>query len=169
MAVLIEIIFILFKVCYPLRKGVFVPSRYAQFKEKLPISRLSDEALLAFRVLFDDPLDIVDLAQDISDLTLYPERLKDSYRKEWEAYVIKALAFEIRQHNDLSPAEFIELMMKRVEAVQQSDETYQNLLRQVHHAKSITQSSNTIIFPTPLRQQLTAFLLPITTMTHPKK
>ncbi len=53
-----------------------MPSRYAQFKEKLPISRLSDEALLAFRVLFDDPLDIVDLAQDISDLTLYPERLK---------------------------------------------------------------------------------------------
>ncbi len=129
-----------------------MPSRYAQFKEKLPISRLSDEALLAFRVLFDDPLDIVDLAQDISDLTLYPERLKDSYRKEWEAYVIKALAFEIK-----------------VEAVQQNDETYQNLLRQVHHAKSITQSSNTIIFPTPLRQQLTAFLLPITTMTHPKK
>ena len=83
--------------------------------------------------------------------------------------MIKALAFEIRQHNDLSPAEFIELMMKKVEAVQQNDETYQNLLRQVHHAKSITQSSNTIIFPTPLRQQLTAFLLPITTMTHPKK
>ena len=113
-----------------------MPSRYAQFKEKLPISRLSDEALLAFRVLFDDPLDIVDLAQDISDLTLYPERLKDSYRKEWEAYVIKALAFEIRQHNDLSPAEFIELMMKKVEAVQQSDETYQ-----IYCAKSITQKA----------------------------
>ena len=49
------------------RKGVLVPSRYAQFKEKLPISRLSDDVLLAFRVLFDDPLDIVDLAQDIAD------------------------------------------------------------------------------------------------------
>ena len=115
-----------------------MPSRYAQFKEKLPISRLSDEALLAFRVLFDDPLDIVDLAQDISDLTLYPERLKDSYRKEWEAYVLKALAFEIKQHTDVSPAEFIELVMNKVEAIQQNNDTYQNLLRQVQHAKSIS-------------------------------
>lgn len=146
-----------------------MPSRYAQFKEKLPISRLSDGVLLAFRVLFDDPLDIVDLAQDIADLAIYPERLKESYRKEWEAYVIKALAFEIRQHDDLSTAEFIELMMSKVEALQQNDETYQNLLRQVHHAKSILQSENTVVFPTPLRQQLTAFLLPITTITPPKK
>ena len=146
-----------------------MPSRYAQFKEKLPISRLSDEALLAFRFLFDDPLDIVDLAQDISDLTLYPERLKDSYRKEWEAYVLKALAFEIKQHTDVSPAEFIELVMNKVEAIQQNDNTYQNLLRQVHHAKSILQSENTVVFPTPMRQQLTAFLLPITTISPPKK
>lgn len=146
-----------------------MPSRYAQFKEKLPISRLSDEVLLAFRVLFDDPLDIVDLAQDIADLAIYPERLKESYRKEWEAYVLKALAFEIRQHDDLSTAEFIELMMSKVEALQQNDKTYQNLLRQVHHAKSILQSENTVVFPTPLRQQLTAFLLPITTITPPKK
>ena len=134
-----------------------MPSRYAQFKEKLPISRLSDEALLAFRVLFDDPLDIVDLAQDISDLTLYPERLKDSYRKEWEAYVLKALAFEIKQHTDVSPAEFIELVMNKVEAIQQNN------------AKSILQSENTVVFPTPMRQQLTAFLLPITTISPPKK
>lgn len=146
-----------------------MPSRYAQFKEKLPISRLSDEVLLAFRVLFDAPLDIVDLAQDIADLAIYPERLKESYRKEWEAYVLKALAFEIRQHDDLSTAEFIELMMSKVEALQQNDETYQNLLRQVHHAKSILQSENTVVFPTPLRQELTAFLLPITTITPPKK
>ncbi len=146
-----------------------MPSRYAQFKEKLPISRLSDEVLLAFRVLFDAPLDIVDLAQDIADLAIYPERLKESYRKEWEAYVLKALAFEIRKHDDLSTAEFIELMMRKVEALQQNDETYQNLLRQVHHAKSILQSENTVVFPTPLRQELTAFLLPITTITPPKK
>jgi len=109
------------------------------------------------------------LAQDIADLALYPERLQESYRKEWEAYVLKALAFEIRQHDNLSPAEFIELMMSKVEAIQQNNDTYHNLLRQVHHAKSILQSENTVIFPTPLRQQLTAFLLPITTITPPKK
>jgi hypothetical protein len=116
--------------------------------------------LLAFRVLFDTPLDVVDLAQDIADLALYPERLKDSYRKEWEAYVLKALAFEIRQHENLSNSEFIDLMMLKVEDLQKNDDSY---------AKSILQSGNTVVFPTPLRQQLTAFLLPITTISPPKK
>ena len=143
-------------------------SRYTQLKEKLPVSRLSDDVLLAFRVMFDDPLDIVDLAQDISDLTLYPERLSSSYRKEWEAYVLKALAAEIKRHDHLTPAEFIELMMERVEELQKTSSTYQDLLRQVHHAKSINQSANTIVFPSPLRQQLTAFLLPITTLKAPE-
>ena len=151
------------------KKGVLVPSRYAQFKEKLPISRLSDEVLLAFRVLFDTPLDVVDLAQDIADLALYPERLKDSYRKEWEAYVLKALAFEIRQHENLSNSEFIDLMMLKVEDLQKNNDAYKEFLHQVQHAKSILQSGNTVVFPTPLRLQLTAFLLPITTISTPKK
>ncbi len=146
-----------------------MPYRYAQLKEKLPVSRLSDEVLLAFRILLDDPHDVVDLAQDISELSIYPERLKESYRKEWEAHVVKALALEMRKQEHLSSAEFIELMMNNVEAVQKESETYQNLLRQVHHAKSIYQADNTLVFPTPLRQQLMAFLLPITTVTHPNK
>lgn len=66
-------------------------SRYYQLKDKLPISRLSDEVLLAFRALYDNPLDIVDLEQDVSELTLYPERLVESYRKEWEVYVLTAI------------------------------------------------------------------------------
>lgn len=142
-------------------------SRYAQLKEKLPISRLSDDVLLAFRVMFDDPLDIVDLAQDISDLTLYPERLSDSYRKEWEAYVVKAIALDIKKREDVSPSQYIEDLMERVEKLQSEDDTYKNLLRQVQHAKSIAESSNTVIFPSPLRQQLMAFLLPIATLTTP--
>nr|WP_233095096.1 hypothetical protein [Alteromonas sp. IB21] len=150
-------------------QGVFVPSRYAQFKEQLPVSRLSDETLLAFRVLFDEPLDIVDLAQDIADLALYPERLHESYRKEWETYVIKALALEIKKQDNLAPGEFIELMMTKVEDIQNNNDTYSNLLRQVHHAKSILLSDNTIVFPTPLRQQLTAFLLPISAISPSKK
>jgi len=144
-------------------------SRYSQFKEQLPVSQLSEETLLAFRVLFDDPLDIVDLAQDIADLALFPERLKDSYREEWEAYVLKSLAMEMKKQDNVAPAEFIEQMMVKVEEIQQNNDTYNNLLRQVHLAKSVTQSENTFVFPTPLRQQLTAFLLPITTIVPPKK
>ena len=139
-------------------------NRYSQLKEKLPVSRLSDDVLLAFRMLYDDPLDIVDLAQDISELALYPERLEESYRKEWEAYVVKAMAEELKTRTDMGSAEFIELVMKQVEDIQTQNDTYKNLLRQVHHAKSINKSENTFVFPSPLRQQLMSFLLPITTI-----
>lgn len=139
-------------------------SRYSQLKEKLPISQLSDEVLLAFRLRFDDPLDIVDLAQDISELSLFPERMEESYRKEWEAYVLKALAEEIKQNSHLSSAEFIEKVMCDIEHIQANNDTYANLLRQVHHAKNINKAGNTFVFPSPLRQQITAFLLPITTV-----
>ena len=139
-------------------------NRYSQLKEKLPVSRLSDDVLLAFRMLYDDPLDIVDLAQDISELALYPERLEESYRKEWEAYVLKAMAEELKTRTDMGSAEFIELVMKQVEDIQTQNDTYKNLLRQVHHAKSINKSENTFVFPSPLRQQLMSFLLPITTI-----
>ena len=139
-------------------------NRYSQLKEKLPVSRLSDDVLLAFRMLYDDPLDIVDLAQDISELALYPERLEESYRKEWEAYVLKAMAEELKTRTDMGSAEFIELAMKQVEDIQTQNDTYKNLLRQVHHAKSINKSENTFVFPSPLRQQLMSFLLPITTI-----
>jgi hypothetical protein len=141
-----------------------VSNRYSQLKEKLPVSRLSDDVLLAFRMLYDDPLDIVDLAQDISELALYPERLEESYRKEWEAYVLKAMAEELKTRTDMGSAEVIELAMKQVEDIQTQNDTYKNLLRQVHHAKSINKSENTFVFPSPLRQQLMSFLLPITTI-----
>ena len=113
-------------------------SRYSQFKEQLPVSQLSEETLLAFRVLFDDPLDIVDLAQDIADLALFPERLKDSYRKEWEAYVLKSLAMEIKKQDNVSPAEFIEQMMSKVEEIQQNNAQWAPLHDAICAAESLS-------------------------------
>lgn len=139
-------------------------SRYSQLKEKLPIKKVSDEVLLAFRILYDDPLDIVDLAQDISELTLYPERLQASYRREWEAYVLRSLMKALKANEHLSSTQFIELVMQQVEKIQTENDTYQNLVRQVHHARSINNAENTLIFPSPMRQQLMAFLLPIATV-----
>ena len=139
-------------------------SRYKQLKEKLPISRLSDDVLLALRVLYDDPLDIVDLKQDIDDLTLYPERLQDSYRKEWETYVLKALAEDLKREEALSANEFIENIMERVEEVEKNDTAYAAYRPMIAQAKSINESGNTLIFPSPFRQQLMAFLLPVSTV-----
>ncbi|WP_032097610.1 MULTISPECIES: hypothetical protein [unclassified Alteromonas] len=139
-------------------------SRYKQLKEKLPISRLSDDVLLALRVLYDDPLDVVDLKQDIDDLTLYPERLQDSYRKEWETYVLKALAEDLKREEALSANEFIENIMERVEEVEKNDTAYAAYRPMIAQAKSINESGNTLIFPSPFRQQLMAFLLPVSTV-----
>lgn len=139
-------------------------NRYSQLKEKLPISRLSDEALLAFRVLYDDPLDIVDLEQDILELALYPERLEESYRKEWEVYVLKAMATALKANSHISSAEFIALVMKQVEEIQETNDKFKKLVQYVENAKRISEAENTIVFPSPLRQQLMAFLLPITTV-----
>ena len=139
-------------------------SRYKQLKEKLPISRLSDDVLLALRVLYDDPLDIVDLKQDIDDLTLYPERLQDSYRKEWETYVLKALAEDLKRDEALSASEFIENIMQRVEEVEQNNTAYAAYRPLVAQAKTINDSGNTFVFPSPFRQQLMAFLLPVSTV-----
>ena len=139
-------------------------SRYYQLKDKLPISRLSDEVLLAFRVLYDDPLDIVDLEQDVSELTLYPERLVESYRKEWEVYVLKAMAKALKANSHTSSAEFIASVMKQVEEIQETSDMFKKLLHHVKSAKRINQAENAIVFPSPLRQQLMAFLLPITTV-----
>ena len=139
-------------------------SRYTQLKEKLPISRLSDDVLLALRVLYDDPLDIVDLKQDIDDLTVYPERLHDSYRKEWETYVLKSLAAELKSNCDLSASEYIESVMQRVEDVEQNSASYAAFLEKVTQAKQINESGNTLVFPSTFRQQLMAFLLPVSTV-----
>lgn len=139
-------------------------NRYSQLKDKLPISRLSDEVLFAFRVLYDDPLDIVDLEQDVSELALYPERLTESYRKEWEVYVLKAMAKALKANSHTSSAEFIESVMKQVEEIQETSDMFKRLIHHVQNAKSISQTKNAIVFPSPLRQQLMAFLLPITTV-----
>ena len=48
-------------------------------------------ALLWYRMVLDVPNDIVNLQQDVLDLYLFPERLQESYRNEWQVYIRKAL------------------------------------------------------------------------------
>lgn len=48
-------------------------------------------ALLWYRMVLDVPNDIVNLHQDVLDLYLFPERLLNSYRQEWQVYIRKAL------------------------------------------------------------------------------
>ncbi|WP_137168456.1 hypothetical protein [Salinimonas lutimaris] len=135
----------------------------SQLKQQLPLNRLTPSLLLALRVLFDDPDDIVDLDQDIADLRYFPERLHASYRPEWETYILHALIKRYRAAGSASSDHLIDSVMRDVEQIQQNSHRYQHMLQMVLQAQSVCGSHNTILFPSGWRQQTMALMLPLTT------
>ena len=137
---------------------------YRQLKEQLPIKLLSVDVLFALRLLFDHKDDIVDLDADIDDLHHYPERLFGSYRPEWEVYVTRALATKLQNNQDSSITQFVERVLNDVSQMIEQSARYAKLHPVIVEAKTIQQSANTVVFPTPWRQQITALLLPASTL-----
>lgn len=144
-----------------------MPQRYKILKDQLPVSRLTNDVLLALRLLYDDPNDIVNIDKDIRDLVRHPERLHDSYRKEWEAYVRRSLVLAFKETTLTSSAEFVQHIMHEVDDIQNSSERYFQLKACVEQADRIAKADNTHLFPTPWRQQLMALLLPVSAVTKP--
>ena len=107
----------------------------SQLKQQLPLNRLTPSLLLALRVLFDDPVDIVDLDQDIADLRYLPERLQASYRPDWETYVLHALIKRYRAADPASTQHLIDSVMHEVEQIQQNSSRYQHMLQVVQQAQ----------------------------------
>jgi len=144
-----------------------VPQRYKILKDQLPVSRLTNDVLLALRLLYDDPNDIANIDKDVHDLVRHPERLQDSYRKEWEAYVRRSLVLALKETTLTSSAEFVQCIMREVENIQNNSERYFQLKACVEQAERIATAENTHLFPTPWRQQLMALLLPVSAVTKP--
>ncbi|GGW90550.1 hypothetical protein [Alteromonas halophila] len=137
---------------------------YRQLKAQLPVQYLSIDVLLALRILFDKDGDIVNLDDDIRELAHHPERLNNSYRPEWEAYVTRAIAAELNKHPDQNVTQFVERILRDVEAVKDSSFRYDTLYEAVCRAGAVNDASNTSVFPTPWRQQIMALLLPVSTL-----
>ena len=78
--------------------------------------------------------------------------------------MLKALAEDLKRDEALSANEFIENIMQRVEEVEQNNTAYAAYRPLVAQAKTINESGNTLVFPSPFRQQLMAFLLPVSTV-----
>jgi len=144
-----------------------VASRLNKLKEILPLSRISIDLLLALRFLYDTKSDVVDLNQDILDLTVVPERLSDSYRHEWEAYVLRAIILDMKDNHGVEPTEFINSMLNRVEMVKTESDELKKLNTLVEQADAINGANNTCPFPSPWRQQLMTLLLPIAALDEP--
>ena len=131
-----------------------------QLKQKLPIERLSLDVLFALRLLFDKKKDITDLEQDIADLQHFPERISDSYRAEWEAYVRREIIAYLRQNKHTAPSDLIDKILSDVDYIKLHDSRYQDMLLVIEQTQQIMASQNTRVFPTPWRQQITSLMLP---------
>lgn len=142
-------------------------SRLNQLKEVLPLSRISIDLLLALRFLYDTKNDVVDLKQDVSDLSVVPERLSDSYRQEWEAYVLRAIVLDMKDNEGIEPTVFINTMLERVDELKAESNELKSLSKQVEQADAINSANNTSTFPSPWRQQLMTLLLPIAALDEP--
>ena len=142
-------------------------SRLNKLKEILPLSRISIDLLLSLRFLYDTKSDVVDLKQDILDLSVVPERLSDSYRHEWEAYVLRAIILDMKDNHGVEPTEFINSMLNRVETVKTESDELKKLSTLVEQADAINNTNNTCTFPSPWRQQLMTLLLPIAALDEP--
>jgi|TARA_B110000211_G_scaffold23494_1_gene24248 hypothetical protein len=140
-----------------------VPKRYEELKSQLPVSRLSIDVLLALRVLYDKPENDVELCQQIAELSREPGKLELGYRSEWEAYVLRELVLDLKQHTQRSPASFIDSVLSRMENLKDTNPDYIAYKQQVSEAMS-TDDSIAPLFPTPWRQQLMMLLLPVTTV-----
>lgn len=146
-------------------------SRVQMLSRYLPVTRLSIDVLLALRLYYDSPTERVDIDKDIQELSEFPERLSGSYRAEWESFVKRQVAKQIL-HDDATPvSDVIETIMADLERMYDGDPRFSRLLEQVRRAEAIEQSDKAKVFPTPLRRQLMALLLPITTLPPkpPKK
>lgn len=139
-------------------------SIYRQLKEQLPIQLLNIDVLFALRLLFDSNNDIVDLDADIYDLRYYPERLYGSYRPEWEVFVTRAIATRLRREDDASVTQFVARILEEVTEMIKHASRYAELYPYIVDARAIHEADNTLVFSTPWRQQITALLLPASTL-----
>ncbi|WP_218310452.1 hypothetical protein [Alteromonas antoniana] len=139
-------------------------SRVQLMSRHLPISRLSIDVLLALRLYYDSAAQGVSIDKDIAELREFPERLSGSYRAEWESLVKREVARQIIQQDARPVSEMIEIIMADLETFYARDERFLRLLELVRHAEAIEKTDNARVFPTPLKRQLMALLLPAVTL-----
>ena len=126
----------------------------------LNLSDRNIEELLALRILFDDPKDIVDLDQDLKDLEFFPERLEASYRHEWVTFISRAIANVCRSSSEASENALTNAIQQQMKNVQNSDDQrYEQLMHFVVLAQGIGDSDNVVSLPHPMRKKLEQFLM----------
>lgn len=116
--------------------------------QQLNLSSLSLSSLLLLRVALDAEADNTDIAQDIHDLFLFPERLLDSYPDEWRAYIRRrAVELDISLNNMNEDSQLTEL-------IRSNRTKYENLRSVLHDIEALLDAGNVSSIKTPLHKWL---------------
>ena len=110
------------------------------------------ETLFTLRYMLDDPSDIVDLGQDIEDLTSFPERLFGSYKFEWQTYIKKEAKKRKLIVDSIDLVEFIHQLPDSLKT------DYLRMLELVQKSQIIANSSNVKVIKSPLKTYIEALL-----------
>lgn len=113
-------------------------------------------SLLLLRLALNDAVDNTDIAQDINDLYLFPERLTDSYPDEWRAYVRRRLvqlklSLDDLQQLDSARSQNSETLRALVMVAQPR---YKTLLKVLEEVQTCRDCEKVQVLPTPLHKWL---------------
>jgi hypothetical protein len=104
-----------------------------------------------YRMIFDKPNDIVDLACDIHELYEFPERLVESYQHEWRVYIRKAISTSL-PNGVITASDILNCVSQHESAIHFSLTAQHTILNTVEHI--LTSSDILSPFPTPKRQYI---------------
>ncbi len=110
------------------------------------------DTLFAYRFIFDDPKDLVNLDQDVKDLQGFPERLDGSYKQEWWTYVKRATA---RQKLDLNEFDLEEALSN---LSSDDQERFNELLSHIERAESINSNDKVKVIKSPLKAYIESLI-----------
>lgn len=105
-------------------------------------------ALLWYRMILDQQNDIVNLRQDVLDLYLFPERLHESYRHEWQVYIRKALMQRCKEPI-LTGSAILDCIAKAEQEIHFSEEAQKEMITVVEQI--INTADKLLPFPSKLR------------------
>jgi hypothetical protein len=114
------------------------------------------QTLFIYRYLLDKPDPIVDLKQDIEDLTYFPERVEGSYRAEWLTYVKKQL-HQLKQQDQETQTAFWQALTFKMEQPEE-DEQLSQALSKIEQSLKIASDSKVSVIKIPVKTYIEQLL-----------
>ena len=114
-----------------------------------------DSVLLTLRLIFDEPDPAASIEQDLRDLYVYPERLTDSYRPEWRAFIKQAISRELSHEQRADEHVLSAYLQTRLHERQLwAERTYKLGVEAIEQTQKVSQAGNVSPLPNAHKQML---------------